>query len=162
MDSPNVSVLRRARRGSRRMAERINEQGWHLVDVSKESLHFNAETTSAGGRALLARRDFSDAFYSNTGSHGTRNTKVNPADVYNACRVWIQGRGVSAGATSKIAMRNACSENLYDTCEGAYHRWRRPWKAFVRTVSITRCRPRRGYMLWREAVSLHGNGWHCS
>ena len=79
------------------MAERINEQGWHLVDVSKESLHFKTETTSAGGRALLARRDFSslaeifssifpadfigdvlstileanpDAFYSNTGSHG--------------------------------------------------------------------------------------------
>ena len=57
-------------------------------------------------RALLARRDFSspdfieevletileadqDAFFANTGSHGTR---VNPADVYQAlaCRVWIQ------------------------------------------------------------------------
>ena len=100
------------------MAERVNEQGWHLVDVSKESLHFDAETTSAGGRALLARRDFSspaeifasifpadfiedvlaiileanpDAFFSNTGSHGTRNTKVKPADV--SCRVWIQVEG---------------------------------------------------------------------
>ena len=41
------------RRGSRRMAERINKQDWYLVDISKESLHFNAETTSAGGRAGL-------------------------------------------------------------------------------------------------------------
>ena len=43
------------------MAERINEQGWHLVEVSrsKESLHFDAETTSL---ALLARRDFSEIF----------------------------------------------------------------------------------------------------
>ena len=34
------------------MAERINDQGWHLVDISK-SFHFNAETTFAGGRALF-------------------------------------------------------------------------------------------------------------
>ena len=102
------------------MAERLNEQGWHLVDVSKESLRFNADASSAGGRALLARKDFSspaeifasifppdfieevletileanpDAFFSNTGSHGTRNTKVNPPDVYQAlaCRILDSG-----------------------------------------------------------------------
>ena len=56
-----------------------------------------------------------DAYFSNTGSHRTRNTKVNPEVVYHAvaCRVW-RGRGVSAGATS-IAIQNTPTF-LQDRC----------------------------------------------
>ena len=92
-------------------------EGWLKESTSKVGIWWTYPRnlcTSAGGRALLARRDISspaeifssifpadfigdvlstileanpDAFYSNTGSHGTRNTKVNPADVYQASRV---------------------------------------------------------------------------
>ena len=87
------------------MAERINEQNCHLVDVSRKLC---TSMQKRHRQEVLTRRDFSspaeifasifpadfiedvlatvleanpDAFFSNTGSHGTRNTKVHLADV---------------------------------------------------------------------------------
>ena len=141
MDSPStkgVATIRQARKGSRMMAARIDERGWRLLDTASESLQFNIATTSPGGYAVLARRDFSsiaeifssifspdlinsvldeilrqepDAFVHNTGRKGLSNAPITDRDVYQAfaCRVWIHGRGLAAGQTAKHAVRNALS-----------------------------------------------------
>ena len=64
MDSPSskrVAAVHRARKGRRLMAERINEEGWRLLNVANESLQFDVRTTSSGGHAVLSRRDFSSS-----------------------------------------------------------------------------------------------------
>ena len=53
MDSPSltrVAAVRHARKGARFMAERINEEGWRLLNVANESLQFDIRTTSLGDR----------------------------------------------------------------------------------------------------------------
>ena len=117
------------------MAERINEEGWRLLNVANESLQFDVRTTSSG-HAVLSRRDFSssadvfstilsrefitsvlegilqtnpDAFAHNTGGGGVSNAPISYKDVYQAfaCRIWIQGRGVAAGSTAREAFKNS-------------------------------------------------------
>ena len=143
MDSPSskrVAAVRRARKGRRLMEERMNEEGWRLLNVANESLQFHVRTTSSGGHAVLSRRDFSssaDVFFTilsrefitsvlegilqtnpNTFAHFA---PISYKDVYQAiaCRIWIQGRGVAAGSTAREAFQNShkwlgdrCTEQL--------------------------------------------------
>ena len=150
MDSPTcarVSSITRSRRGSRLTTERLSDDGWSLLDTARESLHHIVRTTSVSSYALTIRSDFSspadifgshqfvasviddiknehpDTFMESNGRHTTRNTPVGVADVYQAlaCRTWIQGQGLSSGATIDDALRNArpylanhCSVPIHD------------------------------------------------
>ena len=129
MDSQRVAAVRHARKGTRLMAERRNEEGWRLLNVANESLQFHIAwgyAFSAGGTfsssvdVVFSREFISSvlddilqsnpgAFCHNTGGRGTSNASVSATDVYQvfACRVWIQGRGVTAGQRAKNACKNA-------------------------------------------------------
>ena len=139
MDSPvarRVSTIQQERRGARVMHARINEEGWRLIDTSTEQLKYVMATTSPGGYAVLARRDFSspaeifasifpanfiqdvlddilnrspDAFDVNIGRERYVKMKVLVEDVYQclACRVWMQGNRGHSGMTLKEALKNA-------------------------------------------------------
>ena len=114
----------------------VDESGWRLVDTSAQSLHYESETTSAQGYAVLKRRDYSSVaevfaellprhflasilerlrendpgvFSGSRGKTGIRTTSVETGDVYAtfACRAWIQGRGARAGTTVVEAYKNA-------------------------------------------------------
>ena len=138
MDSPSskrIAAVRHARKGTRLMAERLNERVASL-NVANESLQFDIRTTSAGGYAVSSRRGLfsfcrcisaifsrecissvledilqsnTDAFCHKTGGGGMSNAPVSARDAYQAfaCRVWIQGRGVNAGQRTKDASKNA-------------------------------------------------------
>ena len=110
------------------MAERINEEGWRLLNVANESLQFDIRTTS-GGHAVLSRRDFSssadtnlsrefitsvlqgilqtnpDTFAHNTGGGGAISHLM--LQQAFACSIWIQGCGVAAGSTAREAFKNS-------------------------------------------------------
>ena len=141
MDSPSskrVAAVGRARKGRRLMAERINEEGWRLLNVANESLIDIRTTCSgrtqfrAGGTFLrILLREFitsvlegilktnPDAF---RGEGGVSNAPISYKDVNQAfaCRmIWIQGRGVAAGHTAREAFKNSlkwledrCTEQL--------------------------------------------------
>ena len=118
--------------------ERMSDDGWSLLDTARESfaLHrgnnicFKLCFDDKIGLLFTGRRFWvapvasivasviddiknkhPDTFVESNGRHTTRNTPVGVADVYQAlaCRTWIQGQGLSSGATIDDALRNARS-----------------------------------------------------
>ena len=68
--SKRVAAVRHARKGTRLMAERINKEGWRLLNVANKSLQFDIITTSpgdtpfrAGGTFLLLQIYFPPSFH---------------------------------------------------------------------------------------------------
>ena len=84
------------RKGTRLMAERMNEEEWHFLNMANESLQFDIRTTSSGGSAGgLLKMYFPPSFHAslsllcwriffchNTGGGGVSNAPVSARDMY--------------------------------------------------------------------------------
>ena len=175
----------------------MSDDGWSLLDTARESLHYIVRTTSVSGYALTIRSDFSspaDIFGSllllhlllttfrtsipmeSNGPHTTPNTPVGVADVYQAlaCRTWIQGQGLSSGATIDDALRNARSY-LANRCSVPIHGFRylrlihrkftfaevAPWKSGLIDNSPQLCVPSGRSCPETKSCFVYWTRWDC-
>ena len=160
----SVSAVRHARKDTRLTAQRVSFSS--SADVF--SAIFSREFISSVLEDILQSNP--DAFCHNTGGGGMSNAPVSARDVYQAfaCRVWIQGRGVTVGQGAKDAFKNAlkwigerCTERLNGLRKTllVHSKVTSPAEAIRKHFSTDNCNacfiPWGGALRGRKDVSIH-------